>query len=64
MTELQERPNSGFVPIVQRIASAYPLHILSALRSLLDPALIEQIIEAGKSRSNSINSINSENDHF
>uniref|UniRef100_A0A8L8KAF2 FATC domain-containing protein n=1 Tax=Heligmosomoides polygyrus TaxID=6339 RepID=A0A8L8KAF2_HELPZ len=46
MTELQERPNSGFVPIVQRIASAYPLHILSALRSLLDPALIEQIIEA------------------
>ncbi|KAK5964551.1 FAT domain-containing protein, partial [Trichostrongylus colubriformis] len=46
MTELQERPNCGFTAIVQRIASAYPLQILSALRPLLDPALIDGVIEA------------------
>ncbi|KAK5982453.1 hypothetical protein GCK32_017789, partial [Trichostrongylus colubriformis] len=46
MTELQERPSCGFTAIVQRIASAYPLQILSALRPLLDPALIDGVIEA------------------
>ncbi|PIO64997.1 hypothetical protein TELCIR_13354 [Teladorsagia circumcincta] len=46
MTELQERPTSEFTSIVQRIAEAYPLQIVSALRPLLDPVLIDDVIEA------------------
>ncbi|XGW10530.1 hypothetical protein V3C99_012210 [Haemonchus contortus] len=46
MTELQERPTSGFTSIVQRIAAAYPSQIVSALRPLLDPVLIDEVVEA------------------
>ncbi|KJH50813.1 hypothetical protein DICVIV_03063 [Dictyocaulus viviparus] len=47
MTELQERPESGFVHVVDKIASVYPLFIISAIRPLLDQALIEKVIEHG-----------------
>ncbi|WKX92957.1 hypothetical protein Q1695_010745 [Nippostrongylus brasiliensis] len=46
MTELRERPNTGFTAIVQRIAVAYPLQIVSALSPLLNPVLMQSVIEA------------------
>uniref|UniRef100_A0A158P7Z8 FAT domain-containing protein n=1 Tax=Angiostrongylus cantonensis TaxID=6313 RepID=A0A158P7Z8_ANGCA len=46
ITELQERPTSGFVHIVDKIASAYPLFIVSVLRPVLDSAVIENVIES------------------
>ncbi|KAJ1358809.1 hypothetical protein KIN20_017331 [Parelaphostrongylus tenuis] len=45
ITELQERPESGFVHVVDKIATAYPLLIVSVLRPLLDSTLIENVIE-------------------
>ncbi|KAJ1354748.1 hypothetical protein KIN20_011765 [Parelaphostrongylus tenuis] len=45
ITELQERPASGFVHVVDMIATAYPLSIVSVLRPLLDSTLIETVIE-------------------
>ncbi|EYC15392.1 hypothetical protein Y032_0037g3495 [Ancylostoma ceylanicum] len=45
MTELQERPSSGFIHVVERIASVYPLLVVSALRPILDAATIEEVIE-------------------
>ncbi|VDK46133.1 unnamed protein product [Cylicostephanus goldi] len=45
VTELQERPTSGFIHIMERIASAYPLLVVSALRPVLDAAIFGKIIE-------------------
>lgn len=47
MTELQERPLSGFIHVVEKIASVYPLLVISALRPLLDAATIDEVIESG-----------------
>ncbi|VDM70884.1 unnamed protein product [Strongylus vulgaris] len=45
VTELQERPTSGFIYVVERIASAYPLLVVSALRPVLDGVIFEKVIE-------------------
>ncbi|KHJ98360.1 hypothetical protein OESDEN_01660 [Oesophagostomum dentatum] len=45
VTELQQRPSSGFIHILERIASVYPLQVVSALRPVLDAEIFVQIIE-------------------